>query len=214
MSNKTNKLIQNNLDLLELKKIDSTTLFLKSIEKTFSLNVKRFIFLFVFFIIFFVILKYMMFPYNLAIKILYKLLGDINIIIIPIFAVIITGYAIFQALINGSAVITLLTVKHKNKESKFEIYNLYFFGLACCYLILIIINFILQFIFKNINPNWSLSFLSSSENELIAAILISFYLVVVLYFLIEIKSFIYNLFQVFITSASETSIEHLKKQKE
>lgn len=208
-NNKINQLIENVLKLLELKKIKSTSIFFKSLH-LFSLSPLRSIVLSFFFWFFVIIQMTLLFPHHSAIDIISDLTVNLNAIVIPIFAVIITGYAIFQALGNGNTMITLLTVKHNEKYSKFAIYNLYFFGIACCYLILIIINFILMFIFKYMPSDWSIPYFTEKSNEFISSILISAYLIVILYLIIEVKSFIFNLFQVFITNASSSAEELVK----
>lgn len=214
MGEKDQVIIKNIQSLLDLKSVNATSIYLKSMKRTFSLKLKRKVFLLIFFILSCLFLLNMAFPHLSAVKVIENISGDINIIILPIFAVIITGYAIFQAMVNSDTVVRLLRVKHEGKESKFEIYNLYFFGLSCSYLILIILNFILLIISKNIDPHWSLSRFSKSVNETISAMLISLYLSLILYFLIELKSFIYNLFQVFLTSASDMTVNHLKRKQE
>lgn len=141
------------------------------------------------------------------------LLGNINDIIVPTFAVIITGYAIFQALVNGSTLINLMTVSEAEK-SKFEEYNLYFFGLSLLYLGIIILNLLLMLFFKNVPDDWSLPFLSNQVNEVIASVLMTMYLGILMHSLIELKSFVYNLFQCFTINAVSSGIDFLKEHKE
>ncbi|WP_261134392.1 hypothetical protein, partial [Bacillus sp. Marseille-Q3570] len=127
---------------------------------------------------------------------------------------IITGYAIFQALANGNTVLQLIAINHEGKLDKFTVYNLYFYGLSIFFLFIIILNFILLFTFKYIPSNWSLKFISKGTNEYISASLITFYLIININFLIEVKCFIYNLFQTFITNASSASIDYLSKKED
>ncbi|MFB5251201.1 hypothetical protein ACE38F_12505 [Bacillus mycoides] len=141
------------------------------------------------------------------------LLGNINDIIVPTFAVIITGYAIFQALVNGSTLINLMTVSEADK-SKFEEYNLYFFGLSLLYLGIIILNLLLMLFFKNVSADWSLPFVSHQTNEIIASVLMTMYLGLLMHSLIELKSFVYNLFQCFTINAASSGIDFLKEDKE
>jgi hypothetical protein len=213
---KKEQIKKNTLELLELKKINSNKLFLESID-FFKLSKRRSCFLLLVFVVILVFLKFLLFNVTSAIDIISSLTVNINTIIIPIFAIVITGYAIFQALANGQTMITLITVRHGEESSKFKIYNLYFFGIGICYLILIITNFLLMIFFNDLPRDWHLPYLSQRLSELISATLISFYIVLVLNFLIEVKSFIYNLFQVFITNASSNAISFLeeldKKQK-
>ncbi|PEI81405.1 hypothetical protein COM25_04520 [Bacillus wiedmannii] len=142
-----------------------------------------------------------------------NLLGNINDIIVPTFAVIITGYAIFQALANGSTLINLMAVSEAEK-SKFEEYNLYFFGLSLLYLGIIILNLLLMLFFKNVPADWSLPFVSHQVNEIIASVLMTVYLGILMHSLIELKSFVYNLFQCFIINAASSGIDFLKEEQE
>lgn len=209
---KKQQLLKNTENLLLLKKEKSFKLFSKSIPM-FYLSTGRSIFLLSILILFFILLKFLLFSTTNAVVIISEMAVNLNAIIIPIFTVIITGYAIFQALASGRTMITLISIPHKKEQSKFAIYNLYFYGIALFYLFLIVLNFILLFAFKFFPNDWYLKCFSITVNESIAAFLISFYLVVVLNFLLEAKSFIYNLFQVFITNASSTSIDYIENLK-
>jgi hypothetical protein len=206
-----NQLINNIEDLLKLKNHNSFSLFVKSLP-LFYLSSTRLKFLISTFVILFFIIKHLLFPSNLAINIIYEITVIVNNVMLPIFAVIITGYAIFQALVNGkTTMLTLISVKHNNTNTKFEVYNLYFYGISIWYLFIIIFNFILSIIFKFLPREWSIYYLSKSVNEIISAMMISVYITIIVNFLIEMKSFIYNLFQVFITNASSTSIDYLQQ---
>jgi len=182
--------------------------------KRFSLSKPRIKILGVLFIIIFLTQKFLIYPKVSAISVIADITVNLNTVIIPIFTVLITGYSIFQALSNGSTLIRLIAVKHKEQLDKFSTYNVYFYGLSIIYLGIIILNLLLLVIFKYLPTDWCLSFFSKSTNEYIAAVLISLYLVIILYFLIEIKSFIYNLFQIFTTNAAETSIQYLVNENE
>lgn len=204
------KLFNNTNELVKLKKLKSFDLFLLSLKR-FSLSKTRIKILGIFYIIIFLTQKFLMYPKIQAISIISDITVNLNTIMIPIFAVVITGYAIFQALSNGSTILRLISINHEEQLDKFSTYNLYFYGLSIFYLGIVILNFLLLVIFKYLPADWSLSFLSESINEYIAAFLISLYLILNLYFLIEIKSFIYNLFQIFATNASSASIEYFSK---
>lgn len=206
MSNQ--KLFNNTQKLVNLKNLNSFDLFLLSLKR-FPLSKQRIKILGVLFIIIFLTQKFLIYPKVSAISVISDITVNLNTVIIPIFTVIITGYSIFQALSNGSTLIRLIAVKHKEQLDKFSTYNVYFYGLSVFYLGIIILNLLLLVTFKYLPEDWCLNFFSKSINEYIAAVLISLYLVTILYFLIEIKSFIYNLFQIFTTNAAETSIQYL-----
>jgi hypothetical protein len=148
-----------------------------------------------------------------VIKNFMEIVKEINEIVIPTFAVIITGYAIFQALANGSTLITLITVDGK-EQSKFEEYNLFFLGVSILYLFIMLFNLLLFIIFKNIPVDWYLKTLSIEMNNVLASFLIAVYLTFIINALIELKSFIYNLYQCFNINAASEAINHLKTTKE
>jgi hypothetical protein len=148
-----------------------------------------------------------------VIKNFMEIVKEINEIVIPTFAVIITGYAIFQALANGSTLITLITVDGK-EQSKFEEYNLFFLGVSILYLFIMLFNLLLFIIFKNIPEDWYLKTLSIEMNNVLASFLIAVYLTFIINALIELKSFIYNLYQCFNINAASEAINHLNTTKE
>ncbi|MCY8489674.1 hypothetical protein [Bacillus atrophaeus] len=200
-------------DLFESKKMNSNQIFLESID-LFKLSNIRLCFLILMFMAAFIFLKFILFNVTSAIDIISDITVNVNAIIIPVFTVIVTGYAIFQALASDQTMITLIKVKHEEQSSKFKIYNLYFLGVGVFYLIIIIVNFLLVVIFKYLPSGWYLTYLSIETNELISALLISLYIIFILNFLIELKCVIYNLFQVFITNATSNAINYLKSEME
>ncbi|MFA2814597.1 hypothetical protein AB1I91_12785 [Bacillus paranthracis] len=186
------------------------------VKKSLALQIpsmRRFLFLVVVSLAFFAIHYFLLVHSESYIENFTDLLGNINDIIVPTFAVIITGYAIFQALVNGSTLINLMAVSEAEK-SKFEEYNLYFFGLSLLYLGIIILNLLLMLFFKNVPADWSLPFVSHQVNEIIASVLMTLYLGILMHSLIELKSFVYNLFQCFTINAVSSGIEFLKEHKE
>lgn len=206
------RLFNNTEQLIEIKKLSSIKLFLLGLPR-FTLSKRRSIILGFFFIIIFITQKFLLYPKVKAISILADITVNLNTIMIPVFAVIITGYAIFQALSNGGTLIRMIAINHEGKLDKFSTYNLYFYSLSLIYLGIIILNFLLLVTFKYMPTNWSLDFITNSINEYIAAFLITFYLILNLNFLIEIKSFIYNLFQIFITNGFSAAIEHIDNEE-
>lgn len=214
MNNK-DKLIQNTLNLLELKKLGSTALFKESLKRNFKLSIKRIFFLIFLFVLCFYFLFVFAFKETPAIAIISDLTVNFNTVMIPIFTVLLTGYAIFQALANENTITTMLTVvTEREKISKFVTYNLYFFGVICSYLVLIIVNFIILVIFKYMPQEWSSPLFTTKTNEFIAATLIGIYVTILVNFMIEVKSYVYNLFQVFFTNATESAIAKVKNSQE
>ncbi|CAM4399153.1 hypothetical protein BAMA_18455 [Bacillus manliponensis] len=173
----------------------------------------RFLFLLLFFAVFFAIQYYILIKSGKIIEKFAGLLGNVNDIVVPTFAVIITGYAIFQALVNGPTLISLITISESDK-SKFEEYNLYFLGISMLYLFLIILNLLLMFFFNVVPKNWSLPLIPGYINEIIASVLWTVYLTFLINSLIELKSFVYNLFQCFRINAIASGVDFLKQEKD
>jgi hypothetical protein len=125
-----------------------------------------------------------------------EIINHITTISLTLLMMTFTGYAIFQALVNGKTLETLL--KKRDKDiSLFKKFNLMFMGLNISYLSIIIISFLLCIILENIPTNWHIQMFSSDVNNIIATSLLSCYLVFVLNAFVEIKSFLYNLYQCF-----------------
>lgn len=138
-----------------------------------------------------------------------EIINSVFLIIIPVFAIIITGYAIFQALTNGRTLMALLRA-NEDEKSKFQEYNYFFFAISIMYLFIIISNFLLSIILNNLPEGWYYSGFSVDLNNKIYSMLISLYIVFILNALIEMKSFIYNLYQLFSSHAVASAIEQLK----
>lgn len=136
-----------------------------------------------------------------------SIINTINSVFIPIFAVIITGFAIFQALTNGRTLLALLRA-NENEKSKFQEYNYFFFSISILYLFFIILNFTLTVFLNNTSHDWYIVYFSIDVNNKLFSFLVSIYLTCVINSLIEMKSFIYNLYQVFSASATANAIEY------
>ncbi|GIO35759.1 hypothetical protein J41TS12_06200 [Paenibacillus antibioticophila] len=147
-----------------------------------------------------------------AIKSSKEIVGNAQSILISLFSVVITGYAIFQALTNGKTLIAMLKV-NREKMSKFQEYNYFFFSISLLYLFIIIFNFITSIFLNNIPDKWSLLFLDKKTNDTLYSVLMSLYIVFILNALIEMKSFVYNLYQLFSTHAVASAIQQIEKEK-
>lgn len=215
---KNQKLIENARGLLALKKKKSFPLFRSSLY-LFKLSWTRITTIGIVGLILFNFILFVLFKQISAINFILEITNKLNAIIIPIFTVLITGYAIFQALANGNTLIRMISVNHIDTDnqklenlSKFGVYNLYFYGLSIFYLSLIILNYLLSISIGMVSEDWSLSFFSETQNEIICSLAITIYLIVVLNFLIEIKSFIFNLFQIFITNGVNEITKYLEEK--
>ena len=140
-----------------------------------------------------------------------KIIQLSNDVIIPIFAMLFTGYALFQALVGGNTLKKML-IEKINNASAFKTYNLYFFSLAIYFLCIIILNFILLIVFENIPPDWAFPYLTQFANSVWATLLLLIYVIVNVNALIEVKSFLYNLYQCFSINAYANVITSLGKE--
>jgi hypothetical protein len=130
---------------------------------------------------------------------------------IPVFTLIFTGYAIFQALSNTETLTALLSVE-ENEKSKFEEYNLSYLCNAMLYLSIIGINFIILVVFSGVSSTWHLSWFSNLKNNVIATILTGVYIMLNVHALLEVKSFVFNLYNCFAINAVANGLDRLKKK--
>lgn len=116
-------------------------------------------------------------------------------VMLAFFAVIFTGYAFFQALINDKLLVSMIATGD-NKNNKLSETNIYFaevmiFQIGCMLLDLLVIVFMIV-----LPENWML--LSNNVlNEALATIGISLLLYCNVESIWEMKSFIFNVFQLF-----------------
>lgn len=116
-------------------------------------------------------------------------------VVMALFAVVFTGYAFFQALINDKLLISMV-VAGDNEKNKLSESNIYFaeimiFQIMCLLLDLFIV------IFAIILPKDWVLFSNALFNEILAMVGISFLLHCNIEGIWEMKSFIFNIFQFF-----------------
>ncbi|WP_342495647.1 hypothetical protein MHB69_12890 [Bacillus sp. FSL K6-0994] len=202
------RLYANTHDLVKYKQLKSNEIFLLAL-KDFTLSKTRGYLLVILLMASFLFLKFFIYKVVSAIDVILEITSNVNVIAIPLFAIIVTAYAIFQALSNGPTIINLIT-SGKTNGSAFKKFNLYFYGVALFYLFIIILNFVLILTFKFMPSTFYLGLLSKNINEVLSAFFTSLYVILVVYALIEMKSVIYNLNQVFLTHAASSSIKAME----
>lgn len=116
-------------------------------------------------------------------------------VMLAFLAVVFTGYAFFQALINDKLLISMIATGD-NKNNKLSEANIYFaevmiFQIGCMLLDLLVIVFMIV-----LPEDWTL-LSNNTLNEALATIGISFLLYCNVESIWEMKSFIYNVFQLF-----------------
>lgn len=148
---------------------------------------------------------------NNTLELFLNIVSYSNNFAIPLFTLIFTGYAIFQALSNTETLTALLSVE-ENEKSKFEEYNLSFLCTAMLYLSVIGMNFIILIVFSGVSSTWYLSEFSNLTNNVIATILVCIYIILNIHALLEVRSFIFNLYNCFAINAVANGINSLKKK--
>lgn len=114
---------------------------------------------------------------------------------LALFAIVFTGYAFFQALLNDRLLIALIS-DESNKVNKLVETNSYFVEVMMIQIFCLAIN-ILTIILTIVLPfDWSL-LANNVINELIATILLLLYFYLNIECIWEMKSFIFNTFQLF-----------------
>lgn len=149
-----------------------------------------------------------------TVNIFVDIVQNINDVILALFGIIFTGYALFQALIGKEMLQRMIntTVKiGKEEKSKLQEANELFAGVMTLDFICIIINVVLIVIGKCI-PSNTILFKTMWVNNLLAGLGIGVYFYVVALTLLEVKSFIYNMFQWFNLHAGTRLVE-LMNQK-
>lgn len=137
-------------------------------------------------------------------------------VLLALFGIVFTGYSFFQALINKELLVRMVenTVCDKRtgvERSKLQETNESF--VECMMLNLIsIVSTLLIAIIVNCVPNDFLCFERLVYNNILVIALISFYFYFILTTIWEVKSFIFNIFQLFNIYAGTRIVELFKNQ--
>lgn len=137
----------------------------------------------------------------------------LNTIILALFAVVFTGYAFFQALVNKEFLLRLLSNEgNSSGKSKLQESNEYFANIMMLDVFAIIINAFLLITFKCLPEDFCL-FDDLWTNNSLSALLIWIYFSLMFLIIWEMKSFVYNAFQLFNAHAGAKAIALLKDNK-
>ncbi|MCC3668626.1 hypothetical protein [Terrisporobacter mayombei] len=129
-------------------------------------------------------------------------------LMIALFSSTLGGYALFQALTSGDTLISFLR-QESDEMNKFEEFNLSFFSLTLGYLLIILINYLLKIILPIIKDGKWISSFGNHQNTIVI-ICIFLYVAYSIFLLLEMRSFIFNLFQCFNVNAISHGIKALK----
>lgn len=154
---------------------------------------------------------------NDTIIILLTCVQSINDVILALFGIIFTGYALFQALIGKEMLIRMLenTVikKDGSKISKLQESNELFASTMMLNLICIIVNVMLILILSSVSPE-AILFDKLWINNLTAGLGIFLYFYIIFSVLIEMKSFIFNIVELFSFHAGTKMMEIIQEDNE
>lgn len=134
-------------------------------------------------------------------------ISSINEVELALYAIVFTGYALFQALI-GKKMLLLMVETESEKEgfSYLQKSNLYFAKLMMIQLLMIVINLALVIILTLIPVSWC-AFSAVALNIIISSICIMMILHFNFEVIWEVKSFVFNTFQLFNIHAMSRVIE-------
>lgn len=138
-------------------------------------------------------------------------------IILALFGIIFTGYAFFQALINDELLIRLMKNTSKDgddeEKSKLQETNEEFIHCMMLNILIILLSFLLKIVVNSI-PDDFVIFDKLIYNNICATVLISIYIYIVISVVWEVKSFIFNLFQLFNVYAGTRVLEIYDKNSD
>lgn len=140
----------------------------------------------------------------------------INDVLLAIFGIVFTGYVFFQAMINNELLIRMINDKVEKKSgeiSKLQETNEEFVYLMMTCAISIIFNLFLLLCFGAV-PDDFVVLNNGVYNNIIAVILLCVYFSFNFYVMCEIKSFIFNIFQLFKLHAGTRLIEIINEEKD
>lgn len=147
-----------------------------------------------------------------TISIVKDVVGYIGQIQVGLIGVVFTGYALFQALIGDKLMMYLLTSEEDGK-SKLEESNESFIYLIIIQIIALLIDFLVYIVMSAIPHNWYLTNINI-VNECISVILIEALLYLNVEAIWEMKSFIFNVYQLFNAHAMSRVVEIIERKNE
>ncbi len=131
---------------------------------------------------------------------------------IALLGIVFTGYVFFQVLVNKELLKRLISEKHDDNESKLQESNEYFIGVMILYILFIFICIILKILFFKVDDSF-LVFSNQCVNCIWATLLLFLFLYYAFALLWEIKSFIFNIFQIFNGYTATQILEYIKENK-
>lgn len=137
----------------------------------------------------------------------------INDTIVAIFGIVFTGYALFQAFINNELLIRMINNEGKENKNKLQETNETFAELMMLCVISIMCNVLLKLIINSLSADFII-FDSKLYNDVMAITLVQLYFVFNANIFLELKSFIFNIFQLFNLHAGTKVIQIITEDGE
>ena len=135
---------------------------------------------------------------------------SLNAIILALFGIVFTGYALFQALIDNNMLERMLIVK--GEKTTVQISNEYFLNVMLLDIFCIILNTGLLLLLK-VFPIGLLNYGNLTVAIISTIALFCLYFTIQILVIWEMKSFVFNIFQFFNISAGSKAVEILKRNK-
>lgn len=134
----------------------------------------------------------------------------LNTIVLALFGIVFTGYALFQALVDINMLERMLTVK--GGKTAVQISNEYFLNVMLLDIFCIILNTGLLILLK-VFPIELLNYGNSGVVLISVILLFCVYFTTQILAIWEMKSFVFNVYQLFNIYAGSKAVEILKKNK-
>ena len=131
---------------------------------------------------------------------------------IALLGIIFTGYVFFQVLVNKELLKRLLSENnHKTDESKLQESNEYFVQVMILYVLFIFLCIIIKILLSTVNNSFVL-FRCNMLNNILASSLLIIFIYYELFIIWEVKSFIFNIFQIFNGYTATQIIESIQDE--
>lgn len=145
-----------------------------------------------------------------TIKTFANMVEEINVVVIAVFGIVFTGYSLFQALIDSNTINRMLE-ESENKKTYLQICNEYFLNVMILNIISIIVNLIIILLADSIE--WEIVLpISTATNIFISTVTMSIYFLFEFLVMWEMKSFVYNVYQLFNIYACSVAYNKIVKK--
>lgn len=146
-----------------------------------------------------------------TVRLVKEIVSYIGQIQLGLIGIVFTGYALFQALIGDKLMLYLLS-SEKDEKSKLEESNESFIYLIIIQIIALLLDLLMYIIMLVVPDNWY--FTNNDElNVCVAAVFIAFMLYLNVEAIWELKSFIFNVYQLFNAHAVSRVVDIIEREK-